>query len=55
MKRIKLAQMDCEKVSAEIGDFVIGQVKYTGTTGCVVGLVRRGGFEHHGGADQARL
>ena len=38
MKRIKLARMDCEKVSAEIGDFVIGQVKYTGTTGCVVGL-----------------
>jgi NAD+ synthase len=38
MKRIKLARMNCEKVSAEIGDFVIGQVKRTGTTGCVVGL-----------------
>ena len=38
MKRIKLARMDCEKVSGEIGDFVIGQVGYTGTTGCVVGL-----------------
>jgi NAD+ synthase len=38
MERIKLAQMDCEKVSAEIGNFVIGQVRYTGTTGCVVGL-----------------
>jgi NAD+ synthase len=38
MKPIKLARMDCEKVSSEIGDFVFGQVKYTGTTGCVVGL-----------------
>jgi NAD+ synthase len=38
MKRIKLARMDCEKVSAEIGDFVIEQVGCTGTTGCVVGL-----------------
>ena len=38
MNRIKLARMDCEKVSAEIGDFVIEQVSYTGTTGCVVGL-----------------
>ena len=38
MKSIKLARMDCEKVSGEIGDFVIGQVTYTRTTGCVVGL-----------------
>ena len=38
MKRIKLARMDCKKVSGEIGDFVIDQVTYTGTTGCVVGL-----------------
>ncbi len=38
MKPIKLARMDCEKVCGEIGDFVIGQVTYTGTTGCVVGL-----------------
>ncbi len=38
MNRIKLARMDCEKVSAEIGDFVIEQVGCTGTTGCVVGL-----------------
>jgi len=38
MKRIKLAQMDCAKVSTEIGDFVIQQVKYTGATGCVIGL-----------------
>ena len=38
MKRIKLARMDCEKVSGEIGDFVIEQVRCTGTTGCVVGL-----------------
>jgi NAD+ synthase len=38
MRRIKLARMDCEMVAREIGDFVIGQVEYTGTTGCVVGL-----------------
>jgi NAD+ synthase len=38
MKRIKLARMDSEKVSGEIGDFVIEQVKYTGSTGCVVGM-----------------
>ena len=38
MKRIKLARMDCEKVSSEIGDFVIEQVRCMGTTGCVVGL-----------------
>jgi NAD+ synthase len=38
MKRIKLAGMDCDKVSGEIGDFVIEQVRCTGTTGCVVGL-----------------
>jgi NAD+ synthase len=38
MKRIKLARMNCEKVSGEIGDFVIEQVRCTGTTGCVVGL-----------------
>jgi NAD+ synthase len=38
MKRIKLARMDCGKVSGEIGDFVIGQVTDTGMTGCVVGL-----------------
>jgi NAD+ synthase len=30
--------MDCEKVSGEIGDFVIDQVNRTGMTGCVVGL-----------------
>jgi NAD+ synthase len=38
MNRIKLARMDCEKVSGEIGDFVIEQVTYTGSTGCVVGM-----------------
>jgi NAD+ synthase len=38
MKGIKLAQMDCAKVSTEIGDFVIQQVMYTGATGCVIGL-----------------
>jgi len=38
MKRIKLARFDREKVSGEIGDFVVEQVQKTGTTGCVVGL-----------------
>ncbi len=38
MKRIKLARMDCERVSREIGNFVIAQVQLTRTTGCVVGL-----------------
>jgi NAD+ synthase len=38
MKRIKLARMDCDRISGEIGDFVIEQVRCTGTTGCVVGL-----------------
>ena len=38
MNRIKLARMDCDKVSSEIGEFVIEQVRCTGTTGCVVGL-----------------
>lgn len=38
MNRIRLARMDCDKVSGEIGEFVIEQVRCTGTTGCVVGL-----------------
>jgi NAD+ synthase len=38
MKRIKLARMDCEKVSGEIGNFAIEQVEASRTTGCVVGL-----------------
>lgn len=38
MKPIKLARIDCERVSREIGDFVIGQVEITRATGCVVGL-----------------
>jgi len=38
MKRITLASMDCETVSREIGAFVIEQVEYTRSTGCVVGL-----------------
>ena len=38
MRQIKLPRMDSEKVSHEIGDFVIGQVAATGTSGCVVGL-----------------
>jgi NAD+ synthase len=38
MKRIKLARMDCEKVSEEIGNFVIDTVIEIGSTGCVIGL-----------------
>jgi NAD+ synthase len=38
MKKIKLARIDCERVSREIGDFVIAQVQSAGMTGCVVGL-----------------
>ena len=38
MKRIKLAKMDCEKVSKEIGDFVIEIVQEVNSTGCVIGL-----------------
>jgi NAD+ synthase len=38
MKRIKLARIDCAKVSREIGDFVLTQIQATQTTGCVVGL-----------------
>lgn len=38
MKPIKLARIDCERVSREIGDFVIGQVEVARATGCVVGL-----------------
>jgi NAD+ synthase len=38
MRKIKLARIDCDRVSREIGDFVISQVQYTHTNGCVVGL-----------------
>ena len=38
MKKIKLARIDCERVSREIGDFAIAQVQSTSMTGCVVGL-----------------
>ncbi len=38
MKRIRLARMDCEKASGEIGDFVIRQVAAAEMKGCVVGL-----------------
>lgn len=38
MKRIKLAQMDCETVANEIGEFVVEAVSGVAATGCVVGL-----------------
>ena len=38
MKSIKLATMDCKQVCEEIGDFVVGAVLETGSTGCVIGL-----------------
>lgn len=38
MQRIKLAAMDAETVSGEIGQFVIRQVEAAAMTGCVVGL-----------------
>ena len=38
MNTIKLPRMDCEKVSREIGDFVIESVLAVGAGGCVVGL-----------------
>jgi NAD+ synthase len=38
MKKIKLATVDCEQVSGEIGDFVIEAVLETASSGCVIGL-----------------
>jgi len=38
MKNIKLPTMDCEQISAEIGDFVIATVLEIGSNGCVIGL-----------------
>jgi NAD+ synthase len=38
VKRIKLAELDCEKVSKEIGDFVIDTVHEVNSTGCGIGL-----------------
>jgi NAD+ synthase len=38
MKAIKLASMDCEQVSKEIGDFVITVVQQATSSGCVIGL-----------------
>ena len=38
MNLIKLPRMDSQKVSQEIGDFVIHSVLEVGATGCVVGL-----------------
>ena len=43
MKRIKLARMDCEKVSGEIGDFVIKQVRCTAVEWWSGGGVGTGG------------
>ena len=38
MKPIKLAKIDCQQVSKEIGDFVIQVVAQATSTGCVIGL-----------------
>jgi NAD+ synthase len=38
MQRIVLPKIDCERVSGEIGEFVIRQVAAAGATGCVIGL-----------------
>jgi len=38
MKPIKLAEMDCETVADQIGDFVINSVLNVNGTGCIVGL-----------------
>jgi len=38
MQKIKLPQMDCEKVSREIGDFIIESVLANNACGCVIGL-----------------
>lgn len=37
-RKIKLPNMDAEKVSKQIGDFVIKKVLAAGSTGCVIGL-----------------
>jgi NAD+ synthase len=38
MQPVRLAQMDCETVADEIGDFVIQAVRDVGASGCIVGL-----------------
>ncbi len=38
MATIRLPRMDCARVCAEIGDFVLERVRKTKTTGCVIGL-----------------
>ena len=38
MKPIKLAEIDCQQVGKEIGDFVIEVVSQAASTGCVIGL-----------------
>jgi NAD+ synthase len=38
MQQIKLPKMNCEKVSREIGDFVIESVLANQSSGCVIGL-----------------
>ena len=38
MRPIKLASMNCEQVSEQIGDFVIQTVLEISASGCVIGL-----------------
>ncbi len=38
MRSIKLASMNCEQVSEQIGDFIIQTVLETSASGCVIGL-----------------
>jgi NAD+ synthase len=38
MKSIRLAEINCETVANEIGDFVVRTVLEVGSTGCVIGL-----------------
>ena len=38
MNEIKLPRINCDTVCKEISDFIIGTVKKTKSTGCIVGL-----------------
>ena len=66
MKPIKLAQINCETVADEIGDFLIHCVLDVGGTGCIVGLsggvdssttafVVHRAFQRHNGHNQTQL